>query len=162
MDQLKVIKSKILTSENLSSRLAYWRFYSQKIVFTNGCFDILHAGHIDYLAKASNLGDEMIIGLNSDASVRRLKGNDRPILDEYSRSVILASLHFVSGVIIFDEDTPYELIKQVKPDILVKASDYQAEEIVGYDIVKASGGEVITIDFLQGYSTTGIINKIKG
>lgn len=162
MDQLKVINSKILTSENLSSRLAYWRFYSQKIVFTNGCFDILHAGHIDYLAKASNLGDEMIIGLNSDASVRRLKGNDRPILDEYSRSVILASLHFVSGVIIFDEDTPYELIKQVKPDILVKASDYQAEEIVGYDIVKASGGEVITIDFLQGYSTTGIINKIKG
>lgn len=162
MDQLELIKSKILTKDNLPVKLAYWKFFDRKIVFTNGCFDILHAGHIDYLAKASNLGDELIIGLNSDQSVRRLKGNDRPVMDEFSRSLIMAALRFVSAVVIFDEDTPYELIKTVQPHVLVKAADYNPEEIVGYDIVKANGGEVITIELLQGYSTTGVINKIKG
>ena len=157
-----MVKPKITEPTASSEKLAYWKFYDRRIVFTNGCFDILHAGHIDYLAKAAGLGDELVIGLNSDESVRRLKGNDRPVMDEYSRSLLLAGLHFVSAVVIFDEDTPYELIKAVQPHVLVKASDYNPEEIVGYDIVKAIGGEVITVDLLPGYSTTGIIKKIRG
>lgn len=162
MDKLEVIKSKILTCESLPAKLAYWRFHSQKIVFTNGCFDLLHAGHIDYLAKAAGMGDQLIIGLNSDNSVKRLKGNERPVMDEYSRSMLLASLQTVSAVVIFEEDTPYELIKMVNPDILVKASDYNPEDIVGYDVVISKGGEVLTVELLPGYSTTGIIQKIKG
>ncbi len=132
------------------------------IVFTNGCFDIIHQGHIDYLSKAASLGDYLIIGLNTDASVQRLKGPERPVQDEKSRAMILASFFFVDLVVYFDEDTPYELIKAVQPDILVKGSDYHPEDIVGYDIIKAKHGKVKTIPFLEGYSTSDIINKIKG
>jgi rfaE bifunctional protein nucleotidyltransferase chain/domain len=160
MPQLDIIKSKILSGSDLERNLAYWRFRDQKIVFTNGCFDILHLGHIDYLSKAADLGNILIIGVNTDASVSHIKGPQRPLQDQESRSVILASIKFVDAVVLFDEDTPYELIRQIQPDILVKGADYKPEEIVGYDIVMAKGGKVITLDFLPGYSTSGIEKKI--
>ena len=131
-----------------------------KIVFTNGCFDILHRGHVEYLQKAKTFGDRLIVGLNSDASVRRLKGETRPIQDQESRKIILEALRCVDEVIIFDEDTPYELIKKIQPDILVKGADYSPEDIVGYDIVKAKGGEVRTVEFVEGHSTSKIIISI--
>lgn len=161
MSKLEIIKSKIFSKESLKYQLAIWRFLSKKIVFTNGCFDILHLGHIDYLSKAAEFGNVLIVGLNSDDSVRTIKGINRPINNENSRAMILASLGFVSAVILFDEDTPYNLIKFVQPDVLIKGSDYKPEDIVGYDIVKAKGGEIKTIDFLPGYSTTSIIDKTK-
>lgn len=161
MDKLNIIQSKIIDISNIESHLTYWNLKNQKIVFTNGCFDILHRGHIEYLAQAANHGDILLIGLNTDNSVRRIKGNSRPVQDESARAILLASLSFVSAVILFDEDTPYELIKRVKPDILVKGSDYKTEDIVGYDIVTANGGKVVTIDFIEGYSTTSIIEKLK-
>lgn len=160
MLQLDVIKNKILSGSDLERNLAYWRFRDQKIVFTNGCFDILHLGHIDYLSKAADHGNILIIGVNTDASVSRIKGPQRPLQDEESRSVILASLKFVDAVVLFDEDTPYELIRQIQPDILVKGADYKPEDIVGYDIVMAKDGKVITLDFLPGYSTSGIEKRI--
>ncbi len=161
MDKLAVIQSKIIDIEQLDSKLAYWNFKNQKIVFTNGCFDILHRGHIEYLAQAANFGDILMIGLNTDDSVRKLKGDSRPVQDQYARALLLASLHFVHAVVYFNEDTPYELIKKVQPDILIKGSDYHVEDIVGSDIVMQKGGEVKTIDFIPGYSTTSIIEKLK-
>ncbi len=167
---LEVIQQKIFTRETLLKPLMVWRFKGGKVVFTNGCFDIIHRGHIDYLAKASDLGAHLIVGINSDASVKRQgKGNSRPLQDEQTRALILASFHFVSGVIIFDEDTPLDLISFLKPDILVKGADYDANEtnkeskkyIVGSDVVKACGGEVKTIEYLEGFSTTAIEQKIK-
>jgi rfaE bifunctional protein nucleotidyltransferase chain/domain len=149
------------TQQALQSQLDLWRREKQTIVFTNGCFDILHRGHVDYLAKAADLGNKLIIGVNTDASVSKLKGPHRPIQDQESRMLILASLAFVDAVILFDEPTPYELIKLVQPDILVKGSDYQVENIVGYDIVQAKGGKIKTIDFIPGYSTSAIESKIK-
>lgn len=160
--KLEFIKSKIYKWEDLSRAIAIWKFKDRKIVFTNGCFDILHQGHVTYLAQAAELGDNLIVGLNSDASVKKLnKGANRPIQDQDSRALILASLHLVSAVILFDEDTPAELIKLVQPDVLVKGGDWKPEQIVGYDTVKARGGEVISIDFLPGFSTTAIEQKIK-
>ncbi len=159
MDKLEPIRTKILDSVHLSRQLAIWRFLEQKIVFTNGCFDILHRGHIEYLSKAAGYGDVLIIGLNTDNSVRRLKGPSRPVQDENARAMILASLNFVHAVTLFDEDTPYKLIEKVQPDVLVKGGDYKIEDIVGYDLVKAKGGQVVTLEFIKGYSTTGIINK---
>ncbi len=161
MRNLEIIEKKIIAREALSPALAYWKFHGKKVVFTNGCFDIVHLGHVDYLSKAADLGDVLILGLNTDSSVRKLKGQGRPVNDELARARLLASLFFVSAVVLFDEDTPYELIKKVQPDILVKGSDYRTEDIVGYDIVKANGGEIVTIDFLKGYSTTGILEKLK-
>jgi D-glycero-beta-D-manno-heptose 1-phosphate adenylyltransferase len=168
---LELLQARIFTKETVLKPMMVARFKEHKVVFTNGCFDILHRGHIEYLAKASDLGGELYIGLNSDASVRRQgKGNSRPLQDEQTRAMILASLHFVSGVIIFDEDTPEELIRFLKPDVLVKGGDYDANEtdrnskkyIVGSDTVKSNGGEVRTIALLEGFSTTSIEEKIKG
>ena len=164
VDKFEVVKNKIITDVNsveFERMLAYWRFRKDKIIFTNGCFDIVHRGHVEYLAKASNLGDVLIVGLNSDTSVSRLKGSCRPLLDEYSRAMILAVMRFVEKVIIFEEDTPYNLIKKIQPDILVKGGDYDEETIVGADIVKAKGGKVVRIDFVEGYSTSSIVEKIK-
>ena len=161
MDKLNVIQSKIIDISNIESHLTYWNLKNQKIVFTNGCFDILHRGHIEYLAQAANHGDVLVIGLNTDNSVKRIKGDSRPVQDQLARAMVLASLQFVSAVIMFDEDTPYELIKRVQPDILIKGSDYKIEDIVGYDIVTSKGGGVVTIDFVEGYSTTSIIEKLK-
>ncbi len=157
------IQNKILNnSTEFNALLDDWRANNYKIVFTNGCFDLLHRGHVDYLTKARDLGDKLFLGLNTDASVSKLKGEHRPIQDEQSRMHIMASLQCVDAVILFDEETPYELIKSVQPDILVKGADYKPENIVGYDIVTAKGGEVITLEFLEGYSTTSIEKKIKG
>lgn len=170
MTNLEVIKNKIFTKETLKSRLAQWKFFKKKIVFTNGCFDILHQGHIDYLSKAADCGDILIVGINTDNSVKRLgKGNSRPVQDENSRAIIVAALHFVSAVILFDEGTPLELIKFIEPAILVKGADYDGSEknvsspkyIVGSAEVKAGGGEVKTIELLDGFSTSSIEKKIK-
>lgn len=159
MNHLEKIQNKILNKDNLAEWVAECRAKGSKIVFSNGCFDILHRGHVEYLAKAADFGDEMLIGLNTDASVKRLKGPSRPINDEYARAIVLAGLEFISAVVLFDEDTPYNLIKVVQPDVLVKGSDYKPEDIVGYDIVTAKGGRVETIDFVDGYSTTRTIEK---
>ena len=167
---LQVVASKMFSKETITEVLAQWKFQNQKIVFTNGCFDILHLGHIDYLAKASDLGHKLIIGLNSDASVKHLgKSTARPLQNQHTRAMILASLHFVNAVIIFDEETPFELIHFLKPSILVKGADYDEtitdktnkKYIVGSDVVKANGGEVKTIAFLEGFSTSAIEQKIK-
>ncbi len=138
-----------------------WRRSGLKIVFTNGCFDILHIGHIDYLEKARNEGDRLIIGLNTDESVRTIKGPKRPINDQFSRARLLAALSFVDLVIPFNESTPLDLIKAVRPDILVKGNDYEIKNIVGGKFVMENGGKVITLDLIQGVSTTNIIDKIK-
>lgn len=160
MSNLDVVTKKIISADSLPDMLNTWKKEGKKIVFTNGCFDIVHMGHIDYLSKAADHGDVLLLGLNTDASVRRIKGNNRPVNNETARAHLLASLFFVTAVVLFDEDTPWHLIKKVQPDVLVKGSDYRAEDIVGYDIVKAKNGEIITIDFVQGYSTTEIINKL--
>lgn len=165
------IQSKIYTTDSITPQLSIWRFQEKKMVFTNGCFDIVHRGHIDYLAKAADMGDALIVGVNSDASVKRLnKGDARPLQDEQSRALILAAFSFITAIIIFDEQTPLELIQFLKPNVLVKGADYDADEtnqkskkyIVGSDLVKANGGVVITIEYLEGFSTTAIENKIKG
>jgi len=161
MDKLELIKNKIFfEKEEAFNLLQTWRFKEEKIVFTNGCFDLVHRGHLEYLASAASMGNKMILGLNTDASVQKLKGPDRPINDEYSRALLLASLGYIDMIIFFGEQTPYDLIDFVQPDILVKGSDYNAEDIVGYDIVKGKGGEIKTLDFIEGFSSTGIINKI--
>ena len=157
MTTLEVTNNKILDIKVLGNRLAMWRLFKHKIVFTNGCFDILHRGHIEYLSQARDKGEILVIGLNSDASVKRIKGEGRPVQDETSRALVLASLRIVDAVVLFDEDTPYELIKIVKPDVLVKGGDYTDETIVGADIVRANGGEVVVIPIVEGYSTSKIL-----
>ena len=164
MDSLQLIKNKIYSTSHrspLTSLLSTWRAQGLRIVFTNGCFDLLHRGHVEYLAKASDKGDVLVVGLNTDASVRRLKGESRPINDETARATVLASLNCIDAVVLFDEDTPYELIKAVRPDVLVKGADYKPEDIVGYDIVTSYGGKVETVDLVEGYSTTGMIESLK-
>lgn len=133
----------------------------KKIVFTNGCFDILHAGHVTYLTEAKKLGDVLIMGLNSDESVRLLKGESRPINNEYDRALVLSSLKSIDYVCVFGEDTPYNLIKLIQPDVLVKGGDYTIDNIVGADIVTSNGGKVVTIPFVTGKSTTNTIEKMK-
>jgi len=161
MDHLQLIQSRIIKDEDLEALLTCWRLKDEKIVFTNGCFDLLHRGHVEYLARAAGLGSILIVGLNSDDSVRKIKGADRPIQDEYSRALLTASFHFVSGVKLFDEETPYNLINRIIPDVLVKGGDYREEDIVGADVVKQHGGQVATIDFTGGYSSSRLIDKIR-
>ena len=160
MNYFEKINSKILDGNGLAEWLDDCRKNGRKIVFTNGCFDILHRGHVEYLSKAAAFGDVMIVGLNTDDSVKRLKGPSRPVNDEFARAFVLAGLEFVSAVVLFDEDTPYNLIKTVQPDFLVKGSDYKPEKIVGYDIVTAKGGKVVTVDLVEGFSTTKTIEKM--
>ena len=162
MSYIEVTKKKIIPPEQLDYTIAYWRFKEFRIVFTNGCFDIIHRGHIEYLAKARELGDILVVGLNTDESFKRIKGEGRPLQDQESRALILASLSVVAAVIFFNEDTPYELIKKIQPDILVKGGDYKPEEIVGYDIVQKKGGIVKTIEFIDGFSSSSIIRKLDG
>ena len=137
------------------------RKQNKKIVFTNGCFDIIHAGHVQYLQEAKALGDILVIGLNSDASVKRLKGAERPVNNQNDRAIVLSALKSVDYIVVFDEDTPYDLIKQIKPDILVKGGDWPENKIVGHDIVKANGGIVKSLSFRPGNSSTSIIEKMK-
>ncbi len=163
MTQLEILNQKLLTLEQLPAKLAYWRFHKQKIVFTNGVFDLLHRGHIEYLAKARDLGHLLIVGLNADVSVKMLgKGPTRPLQDEQSRALILSALKVVDAVVLFEEETPYNLIKAIVPDVLVKGGDYTVEQIAGHDIVQANGGEVVLIDFVAGHSTTGLEQKMEG
>lgn len=161
MKELDQIYAKIKGLPEAKELVQRWNAQGEKIVFTNGCFDIVHRGHIDYLSKAKDLGDRLVLGLNTDASVQRLKGPERPVVDEESRAVLLASMQFIDMVVYFDEDTPYELIKWLQPDVLVKGSDYNATDIVGYDVVTEKGGSVETIDFVDGFSTSSIVEKIK-
>lgn len=152
---------KICNIEELKRRLAQWRVKSDRIVFTNGCFDILHVGHLHTLKESIQLGDKLIVGLNSDASVSRLKGKERPIVNQLDRSEMLAAFEMVDAVIIFEDDTPEELIQMIKPDVLCKGGDWSIENIVGGDFVKSYGGQVVSIPFVQGYSSSSLINKIK-
>lgn len=169
MNKLNQVKDKITC--DVSRTISKWKESNQTIVFTNGCFDILHRGHIEYLANAAGKADKFIIGVNSDSSVRALeKGSTRPLQDEDSRALIIAALNFVDAVVIFDEDTPYDLISKVQPDVLVKGGDYDAnitdslnkKYIVGSDIVQNNGGKVEVIQFVEGYSTSKIEDKIRG
>jgi len=160
-DLEKTLLEKIQPLAQLKATVTAWQKEDKKVVFTNGVFDLLHLGHITYLAKAAELGDKLIIGLNADSSVKRIKGEDRPINDQNNRAALLAALFFVDGVVLFEEDTPINLISTLLPDILVKGADYTINNIVGAKEVMANGGEVKTITFVEGYSSTSIINKIK-
>ena len=161
MSHLEKINDKIISLEELKLRAENWKSSSEKIVFTNGCFDILHRGHIEVLAHTADLGDRLIIGLNSDKSIQVLKGENRPIENEESRAILLASLSFVDAVILFSEKTPLNLISSLNPDILAKGGDYEIETIVGHKVVQENGGQVILVPFIDGFSSTTIIDKIK-
>ena len=160
MNILACLQDKMVEIEVLLKRLAHWRLKNQKIVFTNGCFDILHRGHIEYLALAGNEGDRLIIGLNTDESVKANKGPKRPLNDENSRALALSALSFVDAVVLFDDKTPEAIIKQIKPDVLAKGADYDKKSIVGATFVESYGGKVERIPLTEGYSTTALINKI--
>ena len=163
MSTTENIRKKIKTREEIQFVVQRAHFFGKKIVFTNGVFDLMHLGHVDYLSKAKDCGDILIVGMNSDASVKMLnKGDTRPLQDQQSRAMVLASLSFVDFVVIFDEETPYDLIKAAQPDVLVKGADYKVEQIAGHDIVLARGGEVKLIELVSGYSTTAIEKKILG
>lgn len=154
-------ESKILTRDQAVFQANQWRATGQQIVFTNGCFDIVHLGHIDYLEKARHLGDRLILGLNTDASVSDVKGPLRPVVNEYARSRFMAALEFVDAVVLFGESTPLDLIEAIRPDVLVKGNDYTVATIVGADFVLGRGGRVETIELVPGYSTTKLIERIK-
>lgn len=157
----KTLLAKISALQALKSQVGLWKSEGKKVVFTNGVFDLLHIGHITYLAKAAEAGDKLIIGLNADSSVKRIKGDDRPVNGQDSRAALLAALFFVDAIVIFEEDTPINLITALMPDVLIKGADYTIEQIVGAKEVMANGGEVKTIRFVEGYSSTSIIQKIR-
>ena len=161
MSNLNAIKSKIYSLKMLKSQVDSWKKSGEKVVFTNGCFDIVHRGHIEVLAHTADLGDRLIIGLNSDRSIQALKGENRPIENEDSRSILLASLSFVDAVVLFSEETPLNLITTLKPDVLAKGGDYEIETIIGHKIVQDNGGQVILVPFIDGFSSTNIIDKIR-
>ena len=161
MSHLKKINNKIFSDEKIIRQVDIWKNYGEKIVFTNGCFDIMHRGHIELLARTADLGDKLIVGLNSDISIQQIKGEGRPIIKEDSRATLLAALDFIDAIVLFSEETPLDLITTLKPDILAKGGDYKIDTIVGHEIVKENGGEVVLIPFINGFSSTNIINKIK-
>jgi rfaE bifunctional protein nucleotidyltransferase chain/domain len=170
MSRLHAIETKILTLDEAQRSMAMWHMKGNKVVFTNGCFDVLHKGHVTYLAKAAELGHHLVVGINSDDSVRRLeKGSNRPINPEAARAFVLASLGVVDMVVIFNEDTPEALIHALEPNVLVKGADYDPNEtdaaaktyIVGSDFVRKNGGEVCVVEIVDGFSTTSIVNKMK-
>ena len=162
MHKLQWIQNKVFSRADLVRECNVWRATGKRIVFTNGCFDILHHGHLDLLAKAADLGNVLIVGINTDSSVQRLKGKDRPVTNEQDRLFQVASLLCVDAVSLFDEDTPEELIKLIRPDVLVKGGDYTIDRIVGANYVQSYGGLVEIIPFVKGYSTTSLIERIKG
>jgi D-beta-D-heptose 7-phosphate kinase/D-beta-D-heptose 1-phosphate adenosyltransferase len=154
-------EEKILPADSLAARLAEWRTQGLRVGFTNGCFDILHPGHVKVLTAARGACDRLVVGLNSDASTRRLKGEGRPVQDEHARAEVLAALEAVDLVVIFEEDTPINLITEIKPSVLVKGGDYTREQVVGHEIVEAHGGEVLLVDVLQGHSTTSLVQRAR-
>ena len=159
--ELNAIAKKIFSLPDLLEKINVWNNNGEKIVFTNGCFDLIHPGHLSYLLEAANLGSKLIIGVNTDSSVRRIKGEERPINDERSRLQLLAAMFFVDAVILFDEATPANLIEAIQPHILVKGGDYKIDDIVGAKETMQRGGTVKVLNFLPGYSSTNIIEKIK-
>jgi len=161
MKRPEIIPAKIQTRDQLVKSVARWRFLGKTISFTNGCFDILHSGHIASLSDAAKEGDILIVGLNTDASTKRLKGDERPVNNENSRALLLASLAITDAVTLFDEDTPLELIKAIMPDVIVKGGDYTLDQMIGAKEVMANGGRVVINPIVEGYSTTGIIEKIR-
>ena len=160
MNPFQLIESKICDLDKLQKQLHQWRFKSDTIVFTNGCFDLLHAGHVSTIAQAAAHGNRLIIGLNSDSSVKKLKGEKRPLNNERNRALLLASMHYVDAVVVFDEETPENLIHLITPDVLVKGGDYKLEEVVGADIVLKNGGKVELAELLPNHSSTSIIEQI--
>ena len=170
MSRLSYLENKIVSIEEAKRLISLWQMKGDKVVFTNGCFDILHKGHVTYLAKSADLGNRLVVALNTDSSVREQgKGDDRPINSEDARAIVLAGLGFVDLIVFFSEQTPLDIIKELLPDVLVKGADYDPEEkdanskkyIVGSDVVRANGGEVKVIDLVDGFSTTSILSKIK-
>ena len=161
MRAIHAIEHKVMSLQQVQARVAAWRTTGKTIAFTNGCFDILHEGHIFSLSAAAKEADYLIVGVNSDNSVKRLKGPDRPVNNEHSRALILANLAVTDVVVVFDEDTPYQLISTLLPDVLVKGGDYTIEQIVGSKEVIANGGRVVINPIVEGFSTTGIIQHIK-
>ena len=160
MSTLTHLKTKIVNLSDAVEIVSNWKTGGHKVVFTNGCFDVLHFGHVSYLAEAKDLGDKLIIGLNSDSSVRRLKGKTRPINGQHERATLLAALAFVDAVVIFEEDTPEKLIETIKPDFLVKGGDYTFDTIVGAKFVTDNGGKVITIPLVKNFSSSSIIKRL--
>ena len=158
---LKILNSKILDKERLLVKLTDWKRDNKKIVFTNGCFDLIHLGHIEVIARSADQGDVLIIGVNTDNSIKRLKGTSRPIVKEISRARQLAAIEFVDAVILFDEDTPIDLIKMINPNVITKGGAYNTDQVIGNDIVTQNNGEVVIIPLTQGYSTSSILEKIK-
>ena len=161
MNNLRNIKSKIYSLSNLKIQSDKWKENGEKTVFTNGCFDLVHRGHVEVLANIADLGDRLIIGLNSDSSIKNLKGENRPIIDENSRAILLASLQFVDAIIFFSDESPHKLIETLVPDILAKGGDYKVTEIAGHEVVLENRGEVILVPFIDGFSSTNIVEKIK-
>ncbi|MBL6874927.1 MAG: D-glycero-beta-D-manno-heptose 1-phosphate adenylyltransferase [Flavobacteriales bacterium] len=159
--KLNKLKAKIFNIKNLSQIINEWRLNGDKIVFTNGCFDLIHLGHLEILARSADLGDKLIVGINSDVSIKKIKGNSRPIIEEDARAKQLAAIEFIDAVILFNEDTPYNLINILKPDVLTKGGDYKKNDIVGNQLINKEQGEVVIIPLTQGYSTTSILEKIK-
>jgi D-glycero-beta-D-manno-heptose 1-phosphate adenylyltransferase len=155
------IRKKILSRSELLLQISEWKLNKEVIVFTNGCFDLIHPGHVTYLAQAADQGTKLIVALNTDLSVKKLKGNHRPIIDETGRALVMASFSFVDAVVLFDDETPENLISEIVPHVLVKGKDYKIEEIAGHKTVLDKGGKVITIELVPDYSTTSIENKIK-
>ena len=158
--KLEIIQHKIQPLEHLARLVRQWKMLSRKVVFTNGCFDILHRGHLTYLLQAADRGHHLVVGLNTDASVRRLKGEGRPVTDEYSRALNLAAQTYIDAVILFDEETPLTLIQTLQPDVLVKGGDYTEATVVGADVVKRYGGQVEILPLVEGYSTTSFLEKL--
>lgn len=161
MKHLDALELKIMSLAQLVNARTAWAHENKKVVFTNGCFDILHFGHIHYLTDAAQCGDKLVVGINSDSSIRALKGPSRPINDLMTRKILLAALSFVDAIIVFEEDTPLKLIQELTPDVLVKGGDWEPTQIVGSDWVLQHGGKVYSLPFINGYSTTAIENKIK-
>ena len=160
MPLISKVREKIITTDNLVLKVSQWKKNKMKVAFTNGCFDILHLGHLEVLTKSKEFGDRLIVAVNSDESVRKLKGEERPINDFQTRSNMLASFSFVDYVVEFSDDTPKKLIQIIKPDFLIKGGDYKKKNVVGNDIVSSNGGETIIIPLVDGFSSTNTINRI--
>jgi len=158
---LNKLQSKIYTLDQLIDKVSNWKDQNKKTVFTNGCFDLIHLGHVEVLARSSDLGDRLIVAINSDESIIKIKGKNRPIIEEESRVKQIAALDFVDAVILFNQDTPINIISSITPNVITKGGDYKISDVVGYEIVQKNNGEVVIIPLTQGYSTTSILDKIK-
>ena len=158
---LNKLQSKIYTLDQLIDKVSNWKDQNKKIVFTNGCFDLIHLGHVEVLARSSDLGDKLIVAINSDESIAKIKGTNRPIIEEESRVKQIAALDFVDAVILFQQDTPIKIISSITPNVITKGGDYKISDVVGYESVQENNSEVAIIPLTQGYSTTSILDKIK-